>query len=109
MGFGNALPTVGELIFSVGSDFIVPSATRKLKKERAAAGAPGKEKPGEGGKGSEPGEVTLQDFARMDIRSGCVRKAEAVPKSKKLLKLLVDIGEETPRQVVEILQYVTRG
>jgi methionyl-tRNA synthetase len=37
-------------------------------------------------------------FQRMDMRVGIVKEAEAVPKSKKLLRLIVDIGEE--RQVV---------
>lgn len=51
---------------------------------------------------SEPeGKVDLlsfDDFKRVDLRTGIVKHAESVPKSKKLLKLIVDIGEE--RQVV---------
>ncbi|MDX1763489.1 MAG: methionine--tRNA ligase [bacterium] len=73
---------------------------KAMKKERSAAEAAAKDKPGDVEKERDGREVTLRDFARLDIRSGCVRKAEAIPKSKKLLKLLVDIGEETPRQVV---------
>ncbi len=34
----------------------------------------------------------------MDLRVGTIKQAERVPKSKKLLRLIVDIGEE--RQVV---------
>jgi len=34
------------------------------------------------------------------LKVGVVVEAEEVPKSKKLLKLKVDLGEENPRQVV---------
>ncbi len=44
----------------------------------------------------------------MDLRAGVIREAEAVPKSNRLLKLLVDIGEEHHRQVVAgIAEYYT--
>ncbi|MEM7110487.1 MAG: methionine--tRNA ligase [Bacteroidota bacterium] len=36
--------------------------------------------------------ITFDDFVKMDIRIGTILEAEAVPKSKKLLKLLVDTG-----------------
>ena len=38
--------------------------------------------------------VSLDDFRRMDIRVGIIRKAEPIKGSKKLLKCVVDIGEE---------------
>ncbi|MTI39136.1 methionine--tRNA ligase [Fulvivirga lutimaris] len=37
-------------------------------------------------------EITFDDFMKMDIRIGTILEAEAVPKSKKLLKLKVDTG-----------------
>jgi methionyl-tRNA synthetase len=39
-------------------------------------------------------------FSKLDLRVGVVIKAEAVPKSKKLLRLEVDLGEATLRQIV---------
>jgi len=45
-------------------------------------------------------EITIQDFARLDLRAGVIRQAEAVPKSDRLIRLQVDIGEAEPRQVV---------
>jgi methionyl-tRNA synthetase len=39
-------------------------------------------------------EIQYDDFAKMDIRIATILEAEAVPKSKKLLKLKVDIGSE---------------
>ncbi|MBR9976944.1 MAG: methionine--tRNA ligase [Bacteroidetes bacterium] len=44
-------------------------------------------------------QITIDDFMKIDLRIGNIIKAEAVPKSKKLLKLIVDIGFET-RQLV---------
>ncbi len=39
-------------------------------------------------------EIQFDDFAKMDIRVATVLEAEAVPKSKKLLKIKLDIGLE---------------
>jgi methionyl-tRNA synthetase len=39
-------------------------------------------------------EIQFDDFGKMDIRIATIVEAENVPKSKKLLKLLVDIGTE---------------
>ena len=44
--------------------------------------------------------VTLEEFARLDIRVGKVVKAERVPGARKLLRLEVDLGEPEPRQLV---------
>jgi methionyl-tRNA synthetase len=41
----------------------------------------------------EPRLVSLEDFQRLDIRVGTIKEAETIPGSKKLLKLVVDIGE----------------
>jgi methionyl-tRNA synthetase len=38
--------------------------------------------------------IVFDDFAKMDIRTGTIVAAEAMPKSKKLLKLTVDLGFE---------------
>lgn len=43
--------------------------------------------------------ITLEDFARVEMKVGKILAAERVPKSEKLVKLQVDIGNET-RQVV---------
>ncbi|MDI9395186.1 MAG: methionine--tRNA ligase [Euryarchaeota archaeon] len=44
--------------------------------------------------------IDYEDFAKLDIRVGKILFAEAVEKSKKLLRVEVDIGEEKPRQLV---------
>jgi len=38
--------------------------------------------------------ISFAEFQKMDIRIGTIRKAEAIPGSKKLLKLTVDLDEE---------------
>jgi methionyl-tRNA synthetase len=44
-------------------------------------------------------QISIDDFAKVELRTGKILEAENVPKSKKLVKLKVDIGTET-RQVV---------
>ncbi len=41
-----------------------------------------------------PRQISIQEFQRLDLRIGTIKEAEAVPKSKKLIKLIVDMGEE---------------
>jgi len=51
-------------------------------------------------KPSEDNLIEIGQFFQTSLKIGLVVAAEEVPKSKKLLKLQVDVGEETPRQVV---------
>lgn len=44
--------------------------------------------------------VTIDDFARIDLRVAQVLEAERVPKADRLLRLLVDAGESKPRQIL---------
>ncbi len=44
--------------------------------------------------------INIDDLKKVDLRLGLVKEAERIPKSKKLLKLMIDLGEEEPRQVV---------
>jgi len=44
--------------------------------------------------------MTYDDFAKLDIRVGAIVAAERVPHTNKLLKLSVDLGEDTLRQLV---------
>jgi methionyl-tRNA synthetase len=45
------------------------------------------------------GKITIDDFAKIELRVGLVKVAERVPKSDKLLRLEVDLGTEV-RQVL---------
>lgn len=61
-----------------------------------------KKKPAEAIKSAEPGAlqdlIDIEIFRKIDLRIGQIRHAEKVAQSEKLVKLIVDIGEE--RQVV---------
>lgn len=49
----------------------------------------------------EPTEqITIEEFARADLRVGTIRSAEPHPKADRLLVLQVDLGEAAPRQLV---------
>lgn len=44
--------------------------------------------------------ITYDDFAKLKIVIGTITAVEEVADSNKLLKLTVDIGAETPRQIL---------
>jgi len=51
--------------------------------------------------------VAYEDFCRLDIRVGRVLTADKVPKSNKLLKLKVDIGDEVRQIVAGMAQFTS--
>jgi methionyl-tRNA synthetase len=70
---------------------IAPAAapvSAPLKVPTAAASTP-----------ASDGKITIDDFAKVELRVGVVKVAERVPKADKLLRLEIDIGTEV-RQVV---------
>ena len=61
---------------------------------RAAAGATGAATTATG-----DGKITIDDFAKVELRVGVIKSAERIQGADKLLKVLVDIGDEV-RQVL---------
>lgn len=55
---------------------------------RAAAGA------------TAEGVITIDDFAKVELRVATVLEAERVRKADRLLRLIVDVGEPQPRQIL---------
>ena len=51
--------------------------------------------------------ITYDDFMKVDLRTAKITAAEALPKSKKLVKLQVDIGTETRTIVAGIAKHYT--
>ncbi len=50
--------------------------------------------------------IGIEDFLKVELRVGEILTAERIPKADKLLKFTIDLGEETPRQVLAgIAQY----
>ncbi|MBI3573568.1 hypothetical protein HY090_00775 [Candidatus Kaiserbacteria bacterium] len=51
--------------------------------------------------------ISLDEFRRAEIKIGTVVSAERVPETDKLLRLEVDFGEGSPRQILSgIAEYV---
>lgn len=44
--------------------------------------------------------ITFDEFKKAEIKIGKILAAEKVPEADRLLKLLIDLGEETPRQIL---------
>ncbi len=51
--------------------------------------------------------ISIDEFKKIDIRIGKILQAEAIPKSKKLIKLTVDLGSETRTLVAGIAESYT--
>ncbi len=55
---------------------------------------------------AQPSYITIDDFAKVELRVGQILTAEPVPKSDKLLRFTIDLGEAEPRQILAgIAQY----
>jgi len=74
-------------------------ALKKEKEEAEAKKAAAKEKKKEN-QTEGIALIGIDQFFQTSLKVGTVVKAEEVPKSKKLLLLQVDVGEDEPRQVV---------
>ncbi|MGY3089763.1 methionyl-tRNA synthetase [Hymenobacter sp. UYAg731] len=88
-----------ELLFGKIEDAVVETQVQKLldtKKENQLANtpiAPAKD------------DISFDDFGQMDLRIGTITAAEKVAKTKKLLKLTVDLGLEERTIVSGIAEY----
>ena len=59
-----------------------------------AGAARSTENPAKAGLHGEDGRLSIDDFMKVELRVAKVLEAEAVPKSKKLIKLRIDVGTE---------------
>ncbi len=76
-------------------------ATADVQKVESKVEKPRKEASKQEDKNEEPDNlITIDKFFETTLRIGTIVEAEEVPKSKKLLKLKVDVGEENPRQIL---------
>lgn len=50
-------------------------------------------------------EITFDYFQKIDLRVGKIIEAEAVPQSKKLIKMQVDFGSEKRQCIAGLLKY----
>ena len=65
-------------------------------------------RPATGGYSTAPGDapegvatfIGIEDFIKVELRVGEILTAERIPKSDKLLRFTVDLGEAEPRQIL---------
>lgn len=77
------------------------TAAKAIKAEAPKAEAKKEAKPA----AATAGEITIDDFAKIDLRVATVVAAERVPKTDKLIKLQVKIGDEERTIVSGIAQH----
>ena len=53
----------------------------------------------------EPRQITIQDFMSIELRVGKILSCERVPKSKKLLRMQVDLGTEMRQILAGLSQF----
>ncbi len=76
-------------------------ATAEVQKTESVVEKPRKEASKQEQKQKEPDNlITIDKFFETTLKIGTIIEAQEVPKSKKLLKLQVDVGEENLRQIV---------
>ncbi len=91
-----------------------PGPLPKGERESTTLSAQGRGQ-GEGLKGEGPkgetagGRIPITDFQKVDLRVAEVLAAERVPKSKKLLKLSIRVGEETRTLVAGVAEHYEPG
>lgn len=82
---------------------VLPAATpifpRIVEKETVVTEAPKPEAPAVPAVPEQP-LITIDDFAKVQLKAGTVLSAVKHPKADKLLVLKVDVGEAEPRQIV---------
>ena len=75
-------------------------ATADVNKVEAIVEKPRKESTKDVKKDEADNLITIDQFFGTELKIGTIIEAEEVAKSKKLLKLQVDVGEERPRQIL---------
>jgi len=95
--------TVEELRAMTGQDSSTPAAPAE---QSAAASAPAAvpaqpaTPPPAPAAAAADGRIAIDDFMKVELRVAKILEAEAVPKSKKLVKMKVNAGEAEPRTIV---------
>ena len=83
------------------------AAIEKEKPEPVKAAPEPEKKPEPAAVAEDAGEISIDDFAKLDLRTAIVTAAEKVEKTEKLLKLTVDLGTEQRTIVSGIAQFYT--
>ncbi len=90
---GTPRPIIGRLEEKVVSGLIVSTPAEPPAKKKEPKKPEPKPEP------APAGVASYEDFAKVELRVGKILTAERVPKSDKLLKLSVELGEAQPRTI----------
>jgi len=79
----------------------IEAMEQEIRNPAAAPAAGGTGSAGTGGVAAAPGtaKISIEDFAKVELRVGIIKSAERIQGADKLLKIFVDIGDEV-RQVL---------
>ena len=88
-----------ELLFEKIEDDIIQKQIDKLMKTKTSSDLQ------ETSHSPQKEMITFDDFSKLDIRSGTILEAEKVPKTKKLIKLLIDTGLDKRTVVAGIAEF----
>jgi methionyl-tRNA synthetase len=86
-----------QIMDDITKETAVEGATAPEVEAPAAGTAPA---PASAPVAAEPDYITIDDFAKVELRVGQVLEADRIDGADKLLKLRVDVGEAEPRQVL---------
>jgi methionyl-tRNA synthetase len=89
-----------EAATAAGGDATVEETTVSEETKPAGAPEPAAAEPAATETATAGGQIDVGRFFETQLRVGTVKHAEPVPKSNKLLRLEVDLGEGAPRQLV---------
>lgn len=84
-----------------------PAAEKAAAKEAEKAAKEAEKAAKKAAKAEENAEITIDDFAKLDLRVATIIAAENVPKTDKLMKVQVKIGEEERTIVSGIAKHYT--
>ena len=77
---------------------MIEDSKEDIKAEQAPA-PKAEKKPAKKDSDEAPAEITIDEFAKVDMRAAKVLACEAVPESKKLLRFELDLGNGEKRQI----------
>ncbi len=88
-----------EKIATMEQDILKPQGTPAAASTPAAAPTPAAQPAAAAAPGTNNTRITIEDFTKVEMRVGQVKSAERVAGADKLLKVMVDVGDEV-RQIV---------
>jgi methionyl-tRNA synthetase len=107
---GDSVPTAGERVTptefhgSTGEPGLTQAAAPAVARADSHASfgeaSPKPPQSGEGGPTPPDDRISIEDFMKVELRTAKVLEAERVPKSKKLVKMLIDAGGSDRRTIV---------